>query len=91
MSKLVSLRVTGTLNRFKNFSIIHIFEPVPTFNKILSERWDNHKMTNGWDATINNFGLGLNDRLEIAFDTDIIFIFARRHYRDRIFAAEIKN
>ena len=21
-------------------------------------------MTNGWDATINNFGLGLNDRLE---------------------------
>ena len=64
MSKLVSLRVTGTLNRFKNFSIIHIFEPVPTFNKILSERWDNHKMTNGWDATINNFGLGLNDRLE---------------------------
>ena len=57
--------VTGTLKTFENFSIIHIFEPVPTFNKILSERWDDHKITNGWDATINNFGLGLNDRLEM--------------------------
>jgi len=43
--------------------IIHIFEPVPTFNKILNEKWDDHKMTNGWDATINNFGLGSNDRV----------------------------
>lgn len=43
--------------------IIHIFEPVPTFNKILSERWEGHKMTNGWDATINKFGLGMNDRI----------------------------
>jgi len=43
--------------------IIHIFEPVPTFNKILRERWDDHKIKNGWDATINNFGLGLNNRI----------------------------
>jgi len=43
--------------------IIHIFEPVPTFNKILTEKWDGHKKTNGWDATINKFGLGLNDRI----------------------------
>ena len=48
----------------KLFSIIHIFEPVPTFNKILNEKWDDHKMTNGWDATINNFGLGSNDRFD---------------------------
>ena len=27
----------------------------------------------------------------LAFDTDIILVFARRHYHDRIFAAEIKN
>ena len=45
------------------FSIIHIFEPVPTFNKILNENWNAHKKTNDWDATIYNFGLGSNDRL----------------------------
>ena len=49
-------------NIFNHFSIIHIFEPVPTFNKILTEKWDGHKISNGWDATVNNFGLGSNDR-----------------------------
>jgi len=43
--------------------IIHIFEPVPTFNKILTEKWDGHKVSNGWDATVNKFGLGSNDRI----------------------------
>ena len=52
----------------KLFSIIHIFEPVPTFNKILNEKWDAHKKTNDWDATIHDFGLGSHERFdEFAF------------------------
>jgi len=43
--------------------IIHIFEPVPTFNKVLTENWNGHKISNGWDATINKFGLGSNNRI----------------------------
>ena len=62
VSKMLKISTDSSASAFKLFSIIHIFEPVPTFNKILTEKWDGHKKTNGWDATINKFGLGLNDR-----------------------------
>ena len=60
MSKMLKYSIDS--NAFKLFSIIHIFEPVPSFNKILTEKWDGHKIKNGWDATIYKFGLGSNDR-----------------------------
>ena len=56
------LKYSTDSSAFKLFSIIHIFEPVPSFNKILTEKWDGHKIKNGWDATIYKFGLGSYDR-----------------------------
>ena len=51
------------------FSIIHIFEPVPTFNKVLTKKWEDHKVKNDWDVTIHKFGLGSKDRYIISADT----------------------
>ena len=67
MSKV--LKTSTDSNSVKLFSIIHIFEPVPSFHKILTEKWDGHKIKNGWDATIYKFGLGSNDRY---FETKIM-------------------
>ena len=61
MSEMLKYSI-DSINVFKLFSIIHIFEPVPSFNKILTEKWDGHKIKNGWDATIYKCGLGSYDR-----------------------------
>ena len=49
---------------------------MPTFNKILTEKWDGHKVSNGWDATVHNFGLGSNDRLELGIGSEPANILA---------------
>jgi len=41
---------------------MHIFEPVPDYNKVLEEIWNTLNEENDWSATIHKYGLGNNDR-----------------------------
>ena len=43
-------------------SEMHIFEPVPDYNKVLEEIWNTLNEENDWSATIHKYGLGNNDR-----------------------------
>ena len=43
---------------------IHIFEPVPDFNKDLEKTWTDLIKKNNWSAQIHKYGLGKNVRYE---------------------------
>ena len=45
-----------------HFSKIHIFEPVPDYNKQLENTWKKYNTQYRWNATVHKYGLGNNDR-----------------------------
>ena len=44
------------------FSKMHIFEPVPDYNKQLEITWHKYNTQFKWNATVHKYGLGSSNR-----------------------------